>query len=388
MILLYHVIRVFARCLEEIFLFVQKIPVRRRRWAGVMLAVAAICGGIVPVSATSVSAPDAEMNGAAAYIADALLACAETLELSAYAIPVSELGQVYAEALYGHPELFHAALRLAFSAVGTGEARVVSEIYPAYTLTGEALTAARAFYRDRVAAVLADMDEAFWGRSPSEAEIVLYLHDHLADRYAYDTRDSGQNADAYTFFRDGVGICQAYALAFIALAGAAGVEAEFVSSAAMDHAWNHVRVDGVWYHIDVTRDDPIPAAEGREEVNHTRLLRSDEGMAALGYHGYTCAAGHACTDTRYEPDGEAALADFHDPLVPFGTVWLGEANDGAPVAAEVGKEGISTGKEGDMDGDGEVTPADLLVIYDTACPEAWREWMRRRLVMLSSPESP
>ncbi len=374
MSVLYHVIRIFARCLGGFFSFKQKISALRRKAGGILLASAVLLGGVAPVSAA-----DAEGNGAAAYIAEGLLSCAETLELSAYAVPASALGQVYAEALYGHPELFHAALRLSFSAVGTGEARMVTEIYPVYLLTGDALTAARAFYRDTVSAVLSDMDTAFGGRSPSEVEIALYLHDHLADRYAYDTRESGQNADAYTFFRDGVGICQAYALAFMALAGAAGLEADFVSSAAMDHAWNHVRVDGVWYHVDVTRDDPIPAQEGGEEVNHTRLLRSDEGMAALGYHGYTCAGGHACTDTRFEPDGEAALAGFHDGLRPCGDGWLGEAEDGAPVAVEASEDGFSTGERGDTDGDGKITPADLLAVYDEEYPEAWRGWLRFEL---------
>ncbi len=326
----------------------------------------------------------AETPDPAAILLDGLLSCEEAIDLSACNLSSSDLGRVYADLLHSHPELFHVALRLTFTSRETavnGQAqRLVAEVYPAYTMTGRELTTARTLYRDTLSVLLAEMDAAFGARPPTEAETVLYIHDQLAHRYAYDTRTGTLNADAYTFFRDGVGICQAYALAFLALARGAGLEADFVASDAMDHAWNHVRVDGVWYHIDVTRDDPIPAREGSEEVNHVRLLRSDEGMKSLGYHGYTCASGHACTDTRYEPDGEAALTDFHDPMTPFGTAWLGEAGDGAPVVAEVGKEGISTGKEGDMDGDGEVTPADLLAVYDAEYPEAWRGWLRGTLV--------
>ena len=148
----------------------------------------------------------------------------------------------------------------------------------------------------------------------------------------------------------------------------------------MDHAWNHVRVDGVWYHVDVTRDDPIPTAEGSEAVNHLRLLRSDAGMEALGYYGYTCAAGHTCTDPRYEPDGQAALADFHRALVPIGELWAGGNREGAPVAAAVRADGIHPGAPGDTDGDGAVTPADLLAVYDPLYPDEWRKWLRGRLV--------
>ena len=277
--------------------------------ATVLLLTAAFLFGWVASSPLPVVAETTAHADPAAILLEGLTDCREAIDLSGASLPVSELGRVYVSILHSHPELFHVAPRLSYSYTEGDGTRAVTEVYPAYTLTGDALAAARAFYRDTLAAILAEMEMTFGDSPRTEADTVLYLHDCLADRYAYDTRATGANADAYTFFRDGVGICQAYALAFIALARGAGLEADFVSSDAMDHAWNHVRVDGVWYHVDVTRDDPIPAAEGREEVNHHRLLRSDEGMAALGYHGYSCTAGHVCTDTRFEPDGAAVLGN-------------------------------------------------------------------------------
>lgn len=312
-----------------------------------------------------------------------LLACDGAIDLSDCSLRVSELGQIYASLLHSHPELFHVAPRLSFRTRDVvsdgGIERMVTEIYPIYIQTGQDLTAARAFFRDTVTAILTEMDAVLGNRSRTEAETVLYLHDLLADRYAYDTRTESPNADAYSFLHDGRGICQAYALAFMALARGAGLEADFVSSDDMDHAWNHVRVEGAWYHVDVTRDDPIPAASGGEAVNHDRLLRSDAGMEALGYHGYTCAAGHICTDRRFETEGRASLAGFRTALIPFGEHWVGENGEGAPVGIAVEKDGITVGKAGDMDGDGEVTPADLLRVYDPLYPEAWREWLREML---------
>ena len=315
-----------------------------------------------------------------ALLLEGLLACEEAIDLSACALPADDLGVVYARLSYSHPELFHVAPRLSFTTEVAGGQRLVAFVYPTYTFMGPALTAARTLYRDTVMLLLAEMETAFDGTLPTEAERVLYLHDLLADRYAYDTRASDPNADAYRFFRDGVGICQAYALAFLALAEAAGLEADLVTSDAMDHAWNHVRVDGAWYHVDVTRDDPIPAADGSEQVNHTRLLRTDAGMDSLGYYGYTCSAKHICTDSRFEPSGEAALADLSQALALVDGAWTGTYPDGAPVAVTVGKEGITTGGRGDMDGDGSVTPADLLAVYREDYPEAWREWIRGMLV--------
>ena len=314
---------------------------------------------------------------AKAALTEGLLACDAVIDLSAYALPAGELGALYAELIYGYPELFHVALRLSYTSREAAGGRVVAEVYPTYVMTGEELTAARVLYRDTVTALLGEMEAAFGGRPRGEAETVLYIHDCLADRYAYDTRPTG-NATAYGLFRDGVGICQAYALAFLALARGAGLEADLVTSDAMDHAWNHVRVDGVWYHVDVTRDDPIPASPGREEVNHARLLRSDRGMEALGYYGYACGAGHVCADTRFEAGGEAVLSGLHSALIPLEGVWMGESG-GAPVAVEVDAEGMTVGAPGDADGDGAVTPADLLAVYDPLYPEAWRAWLREEL---------
>ena len=396
---LYHVVRIFARhfkdflhclqnngaysisCLRVVLSILpsEEVSVKNIRAAeSFLMAVLLLLlySAPLPVRADTSSDP-------AAILLDGLLSCEEAINLAACGLPSSELGRVYADLLHSHPELFHVALRLTFTSretvVNGQPQRLVAEVYPSYTVTGQELTAARTLYRDTLSVLLAEMDAAFGDRLPTEAEIVLYIHDQLAHRYAYDTRTQSPNADVHSFLRDGVGICQAYALAFLALARGAGLEADFVASDAMDHAWNHVRVDGVWYHVDVTRDDPIPAREGSDEVNHTRLLRSDEGMNSLGYHGYACVAGHACTDSRFEPEGEAALADFHAPMIPFGTAWVGVREDGAPVMAEIGKEGISTGIEGDMDGDGCVTPADLLTVYDADYPEEWRGWLRFEL---------
>lgn len=352
--------------------------------ATVLLLTAAFLFGWVassPLPAVAVTAAEADP---AAILLEGLTACREAIDLSEASLPVSELGRVYLAVLHSHPELFHVAPRLSYGyaeiTVEGVPTRVVREVYPTYTLTGDPLTAAREFYRDTLAAILAEMELTFGSYPRTEADTVLYLHDCLADRYTYDTRAETPNADAYTFLCDGAGICQAYALTFLALCRGVGLEAELVVSDAMDHAWNHVRVDGIWYHVDVTRDDPIPAVGGREEVNHARLLRSDRGMESLGYRGYTCGAGHICADTRYETWDGGRLDGFSTPLKPIFAGWAGvDAEDGV-VGVKFSETGVSVGKMGDVNLDGRTDPGDLLALYAPAIPEAWREEMRKRLV--------
>lgn len=357
--------------------------------ATVLLLTAAFLFGWVASSPLPAAAETAAHADPAAILLEGLTDCREAIDLSGASLPVSELGRVYLTVLHSHPELFHVAPRLSYSSVERNGTRTVAEVYPAYTMTGDALTAARAYYRDTLTAILAEMELTFGDSPRTEADTALYLHDYLADRYAYDTRAESPyadapraaNADAYTFLRDGKGICQAYALTFLALCRGAGLEAELVVSDAMDHAWNHVRVDGLWYHVDVTRDDPIPAAEGADEVNHLRLLRSDEGMAELGYHDYSCAAEHTCTDTRFEiVQGTVGWEIFTQKLLFSGGKWMGMDESGGVVAMNIQKTAVFVGQVGDADLNGRVDPADLLCLYDPNLPEAWREGARRRFV--------
>ena len=342
-----------------------------------LLTVAFLFGrvGLFPVTAVDRAGQDP-----VAILAEGLTDCLAVIDLRGASLPTAELGTVYQALLLDAPELFHVAPRLSYGYTLREGVRVVTEVYPVYTLTGEALTAARGLYLDRITAILADMDAVFGDVPPTEADVVLYLHDRLADDYDYDTRpESEANADAYTFFRDGVGICQAYALAFLALCRGAGLEAHTVASGAMDHAWSHVRVEGAWYHVDVTRDDPIPAPGGAPAVTHTRLLRSDSGMAALGYSAYSCPVDHTCTDTRFEAEPGGAAMEVSQAMVFRGGRWMGTGDDGAPVAVQLRKDGVSVGPEGDLNLDGAVDARDLLAVYDPALPEDWREWVRGRL---------
>ena len=350
----------------------------RKSAAVLLLTVALVFFGngralALPISAESPSPADTLLAG--------LLACETAIDLRDASLPAASVGRLCLGLLHSRPELFYVAPRLSYGYTEADGIRTVTEVYPVYTVTGAELEAAREFLDRTVETVLADMAADFGGRTPAEAEVALYLHDLLADRYAYDARpDSEANADAYRFFRDGIGLCQAYALAYLALCRGAGLEADLVVSDAMDHAWNHVRVGGRWYHVDVTRDDPIPNETGDEEVNHHRLLRSDGGMEALGYRGFTCAAGHACTDARFETEDGSPLSIFSEPLIPWGAGWVGVHKNGSVSGITVSDSRICVGLVGDVNTDGAVDPADLLALYDPELPEAWREWMRGELV--------
>lgn len=101
----------------------------------------------------------------------------------------------------------------------------------------------------------------------TDFEKELALHDALINLGAYDEAayDGGggrpDNANPYGLLVEGYGICLAYAASFQLLMDLAGVECITVvgasSGSTSDHAWNMVRLEGEWYCVDPTWNDPI-----------------------------------------------------------------------------------------------------------------------------------
>lgn len=123
------------------------------------------------------------------------------------------------------------------------------------------LSACRAIFAEHVTEDMTDFEKE------------LALHDALVDLGEYDQavydRDTPQgrpdNTNPYGMLVEGYGICLGYATSFQLLMDLAGVECITVVGAAFnsssDHAWNLVRLEGEWYAVDPTWDDPIGAEE-------------------------------------------------------------------------------------------------------------------------------
>lgn len=138
----------------------------------------------------------------------------------------------------------------------------------------------------------------------SELEKVLAIHDYIVQVCDYDVEnlnaDTLTDADFSTWgvLIDGKAVCQGYAEAFCSLITKLGIDSYFVGSRAMNHAWNLVYLDGYWYHLDATWDDPTFAGttfyrrknndyadEGY--VSHGYFLKSDSEFKSLGHYGWS-----------------------------------------------------------------------------------------------------
>lgn len=106
----------------------------------------------------------------------------------------------------------------------------------------------------------------------TEVEKVVLAHDYVAANCQY----SNTGNLAYTAagaLVDKKAICVGYSRALIVLLKSMGVEAEYVSSQVINHAWVKVKVNGNWYHADPTWANTRSSVSG--QVTHAFLLRTD-----------------------------------------------------------------------------------------------------------------
>ena len=99
---------------------------------------------------------------------------------------------------------------------------------------------------------------------------IKIIHDYLVDNISYDEKyDSMGTYSIYGALVDKKCVCEGYTRAFKYLADMAGIECVLVQGTATNtegktekHAWNAVYLNGFWYLIDTTWDDPIIIGRG------------------------------------------------------------------------------------------------------------------------------
>lgn len=305
------------------------------------------------------------------------------IDLSSYRLTPGEITGIYRRLMEDHPGLYHVEFTFTYTYDQDG---YLVELFPAYRMDQAALAASRR----QVLTWLREV-QAQGERHLSEGDKILFIHDYLAEQYTYSPTGE-ENYDIYSMITQGHGVCQAFSLALIALGRCLGLEADMVTSTAMDHAWNHVTVDGAVYHVDVTRD----LGDEAHGIGHERFLLCDEAMAALGYHDYDCHESHSCDTHNYEIIAEetvhqSILKDVEGLSLYLSSLWLGQTTEQDLVrwSLQKGKEAYHQGQP-DLDGDGILSLSDILlpeIQEATGRQMKLADELRRRLLLKALGEA-
>lgn len=243
---------------------------------------------------------DANLEAA---IVTALREMRDSVDVGAFHLTGADVGNAVNAVQYAYPEFFYVSATYRYDTSQlTGKVQTIRFTYQYDAAT---VAAMRETYRAALAAIAAGAPA-----EGTELDLWLYLHDYFVKHYTYDYSETPIR-DAYGLFTQKTGVCQAYMLGLIAAAQELGLEALPVTSSEMKHAWNLVKLNGNWYHVDVTWDDSS-ALPGY--TRYTYFLQSDSGITA---DEDPAKAHRAWSATQSAPDTTFDGAVFHGAITPF-----------------------------------------------------------------------
>ncbi|HZK39201.1 MAG TPA: transglutaminase domain-containing protein [Clostridia bacterium] len=238
------------------------------------------------------TASQSNYSGGVAAINNAIAAVESSVNVASYGIPVSQLAAIFNN-MWKEPAYFYLE---GYSYSFYPDSKIVFSVTFSYYYTPAAISPMKAEYEAAISKALSWIKPGM-----SIADKVLVMHDYLVlnTKYDYGNFLTGtipvMSHKAYGVLVKGVGVCDGYALAFKDLMTRLDIPVVYLVSNAMSHAWNMVKLNGKWYHIDVTQDDPVlPAANGwlnddydlEGRVHHNYFLLSDSAISALGHSGW------------------------------------------------------------------------------------------------------
>ena len=123
-------------------------------------------------------------------------------------------------------------------------------------------------------------------KKENDYQNVKMVHDYLIDNAEYDQTLAKPNIrNIYGTLIEKSCVCEGYAEAFKYLLDALDIPCVIVSGTATNsqgetenHAWNYVKLNGIWYAVDCTWDDPIIIGNGKinESIKYQYFLKGSK----------------------------------------------------------------------------------------------------------------
>ena len=141
-------------------------------------------------------------------------------------------------------------------------------------------------HRQAIASRITRLVRPLQGKSAVEKEVAI--HDFILENVRYDKLKKSYSHEIIGALTQGVGVCEGMAKTVKALCDACGVECIVALShdnpdrgVKYRHAWNVVKLEGKWYHLDATFDNSLQRGEKRYDycnLDDKRIFRDHERL--------------------------------------------------------------------------------------------------------------
>ena len=202
---------------------------------------------------------------------------------------------LYFDVLNENPEIFYASNQVSIS-IGLSADRskitylafVINYLYDNNTIDS---------MKNKLNEKISYIQSNYLNGVTDELEKEYIIHDYIIKNATYDKENYDKNTipnESYTAYGalvNGVAVCEGYAKAAVLLFNKANIESGIITSSAMNHAWNYVKINNTYYHLDLTWDDPVPETNKVVyryfNLNDTEMLRDHYGWNQSLYPSFT-----------------------------------------------------------------------------------------------------
>ncbi len=226
--------------------------------------------GFFEENTASLFALSGNEQGAYDAIAAAIRNFRTEVNLAEYRLTPDRLKSVLAKVIDENPEFFYIGNEYSYSPSGNHVGKLVFT----YRYDKRDVPAMLEKIDAEVKTALSYIEDGM-----SDFEKALVIHNYIVTNYEYDY--SYTIANIYDFADKKTGVCQAYSLMYMYIMEKIGIPCTTAPSDAMKHIWNMVQIDGQWYHVDTTYDDP--SVNGAGDVigfcSYKYFMKSDDYMS-------------------------------------------------------------------------------------------------------------
>lgn len=142
---------------------------------------------------------------------------------------------------------------------------------PDYTMNAEEIIKYNEEIEDEINRIAAGAD-----KFKTDIEKLIYIHDYIVENICYDSDENVDTNNIYGALVLKKTMCSGYAQAFKLIAEKLGYKTYVVISNEIKHAWNMVLLNGKYYFVDCTWDDPV----------FTELSLSADPVSGYGSYKY------------------------------------------------------------------------------------------------------
>lgn len=271
------------------------------------------------------------------HIAEELRKYNTDIDVRGYNVSVNDIGAIFFSIICENPDIFYVSASQ-FESTSESDTGILVSLRPEYiydinTIPGkiEELEKAADFVLSGVSGSWTDMYKC------------RYLHDMIAQYVHYDMDIYNTDPSirtAYGALINNNAVCEGYTSAYNYLLGKLGIEAHYVQSLKMEHAWSMVKLGKKYYHVDITYDDP--SYDNLGNALHFYCIVSDAELKKDGVH-HDWIGSIKADDTSFDKVWWRNVNTFIFPI--DGYDYYMNQNYGSSVYGALIQRNIQTGNE-------------------------------------------